>query len=65
MTRSKRLPNGRVYYNKNKIVFVATGTNGGACPTVSAINLGNKIKFRDDYNKGFKISRKFVKLIFK
>lgn len=66
MESSRNILKGGYNSNKSRRVFVASGTNGGGgCPTVSIINLGSKIKFRDDYGDNVKTTKLFAKLIFK
>ncbi len=54
---------GKVYSNKGKIVFVASG-QGNQCPTIK-VTRNKSVKFRDDYSKGFKISKALAKSIFR
>lgn len=55
---------GRLYANKNRTVFVAS-QGGSLCPTINITRDGKSAKFKDDYSKGLRISKAFVKLIFK
>ena len=50
---------GRLYVNKSRIVFVSSGDN---CPRINIA--GETAKFRDDFSKGFKISKSMAKMIF-
>jgi hypothetical protein len=61
---SEAVGKGRLYANKNKMVFVAS-SGGALCPTINITRDGKSAKFKDDYSKGLKISKAFVKLIFK
>jgi hypothetical protein len=54
---------GKIYSNKQKLVYVASGNNG--CPTLSLANSTQSAKMRDDFSKGIKISKNFAKIIFK
>jgi hypothetical protein len=53
---------GKVYSNKGEIVFVATGNSG--CPTIKVTH-SKSVRFRDDYSKGFKVSKALAKSIFR
>ena len=50
---------GRLYVNKSRIVFVSSGHD---CPRINIA--GETAKFRDDFSKGFKISKNMAKMIF-
>ena len=53
---------GRLYANKGRSVFVASGNLG--CPTMN-IPSGDALKVRDDYIKGFKIDKKIFRAAFR
>ncbi len=55
---------GRLYANKNRKVFVAS-QGGNCCPVINVTQKGDFAKFRDDYSKGFKVSKRIAKVIFK
>lgn len=50
---------GKLYISNSKTVFVSSGQN---CPRVAVTE--KQVKFRDDYSKGFKSSKKIAKLLF-
>ena len=54
---------GKLYSSKGRVVFVATEKD--SCPRINLTNEGKKVKFRDDYSKGFKTPKSFAKLIFR
>jgi hypothetical protein len=50
---------GRLYKSKGRIVFVSSPDD---CPRVNIAD--GSAKFRDDFSKGFKISKSMIKKIF-
>jgi hypothetical protein len=54
---------GILHINKSRRIFVASGSNLGACPTMN-ISSGNTLKVRDDYIRGFKVDKKIFKAVF-
>lgn len=54
---------GKLYVSKDRIVFVATSSNG--CPRINLTQSSKTTKFRDDYSKGFRTSKSIARLIFK
>ena len=58
-----KIEKGKFYSNKGKVVFVATVDNSH-CPRIN-VNSKNKAKLRDDYSKGFKISKHLTRNIFR
>ncbi len=55
---------GRLYTNKNKLVFVAS-ENHNSCPTINIAKHCESAKLRDDFTAGLKIPKHLAKLIFK
>jgi hypothetical protein len=52
---------GRLYANKGRKVFVASGTFN--CPRINMVS-GETLKVRDDYSAGFRASKKLFKAVF-
>ncbi len=59
----KMVAHGKLYSNKNKLVFVASPTSG--CPTINVVSSRDRAKIRDDYSRGMKVSKALAKIIFK
>ncbi len=52
---------GKLYLNKNMTVFVSSGPG---CPRIKLPRTSDKVLFRDDYSRGFSVSRKLARLAF-
>jgi len=50
----------RLYANKSRVVFVASGNE---CPRANITYEGKTAKFRDDYSAGFRVSKKIAKVL--
>ncbi|MGI0060193.1 MAG: hypothetical protein ACREBJ_10550 [Nitrosotalea sp.] len=53
--------NGRLYANRGRIVFVSSGKD---CPRINATYIAKEVRFKDDFSKGFKVSKTIAKLLF-
>lgn len=59
-----KVSKGALYTFRSRVIFVAT-ENNSHCPRISLNTNSQKVKFRDDYSKGLRLSKSLTKLIFK